>query len=225
MKQSSKFFLSAALALVTFAASAQISIGPKAGINLANWSVENSEENGDYQSRMGYQFGVVAEIRINDHFAIQPEFNLIQKGAKQEFSEVDSLIGSISTKTNIAFNYLEVPVLIKAGTSFGPARVDLLAGPSFGYALSGKVKEEFTLNGETEKDEIDVDFKEDEVKRTDVGLQLGAAFSFNLGESAKLFVDGRYLFGLTNLNDSTEDDSFKVNNRGVALSAGVLFTL
>ena len=174
---------------------------------------------------MGYQFGVVAEIRINDHFAIQPEFNLIQKGAKQEFSEVDSLIGSISTKTNIAFNYLEVPVLIKAGTSFGPARVDLLAGPSFGYALSGKVKEEFTLNGETEKDEIDVDFKEDEVKRTDVGLQLGAAFSFNLGESAKLFVDGRYLFGLTNLNDSTEDDSFKVNNRGVALSAGVLFTL
>lgn len=224
MKQSSKFFLSAALALVTYAASAQISIGPKAGINLANWSVENAEENGDYQSRMGYQFGVVAEIRINDHFAIQPEFNLIQKGAKQEFSEVDSLIGSISTKTNVVFNYLEVPVLIKAGTSFGPARVDLLAGPSFGYALSGKVKEEFTLNGETEKDEIDIDFKEDEVKRTDVGLQLGAAFSFNLGESAKLFVDGRYLFGLTNLNDSTED-SFKVNNRGVALSAGVLFTL
>ncbi|MBK7939931.1 MAG: PorT family protein [Lewinellaceae bacterium] len=223
MKNSVKFLLTAAFALVTFAASAQISIGPRVGVNLAKWS-GGEEEIGDVKNRTGYQFGIAAEIRLNDNFAIQPEVNFLQKGARQDFSEVDSIFGKVESKTDISMNYLEVPVLLKAGTSFGPARVDILAGPSFGYALSGKVKDELTINGETETDKYDIDFEDDEVKRTDLGLQLGAAFSVNLGERASLFVDGRYLLGLTNLNDS-EDDDFSIKNRGISLSAGVLFRL
>lgn len=224
MQNSVKFLMTAALAFVTMAASAQISIGPRVGVNLSNWSVDSGEDVGDFKSRTGYQFGIAAEIRFNDNFAIQPELNFLQKGARQDMAEVDSVLGNIAFKSNYVINYLEVPVLVKAGKSFGPARVDILAGPSFGYGLNGKLKSEFTIGGETNKDESDLNFKDDQIKRVDVGLQFGASVSFNLGDRASLFVDGRYLFGLTDLNDS-DDDSFKVNNRGIGLSAGVLFKL
>jgi len=224
MQNSVKFLMTAALAFVTLAASAQISIGPRVGVNLAKWSADGGEDVGDFKNRTGYQFGVAAEIRLNDHLAFQPEINFIQKGTRQDMSVVDSLFGEVAFKSNAYINYLEVPVLVKAGTSFGPARIDVLAGPSFGYGLNGKAKTELTIGGETMKDESDLDFKEDGVKRFDLGLQFGAAVSFSLGERASLFVDGRYLLGLSDLNDDAEADT-KINNRGIGLSAGVLLKL
>lgn len=226
MHNLAKCLLTGVFALITLAATAQISIGPRVGVTLAKWSLNEDElaDFGDIKNRSGLLAGVVAEIRLNDNFAIQPEINFMQKGFKSEYSEVDSIFGSLEEKTNAVINYLEVPVLLKAGASFGPARVDVLAGPSFGYGLNGKVKYEFTFDGETEKEEEDIDFEDDEISRLDLGLQFGAAVTFGLGERANIFVDGRYLLGLTNLNDSGDDD-IKAYNRGIALSAGVLFSL
>jgi len=227
MKVLAKFLFAFFFAALATNASAQASFGLRGGVNLSTWTIngEAEEELGDFQkNRTSLLFGVISEIRFSDNLAIQPEINFIQKGTRFEESETDPVLGNASFKLDYILNYIEVPVLLKGGAGFGAGRIDVLAGPSFGYALNGKQKSEITFLGMTEKETEDIDFKEDEVSRTDFGLQFGAALSLNLGSSAKLFVDGRYLLGLTNLNTSenTSSDDWTPRNRGIALTAGVL---
>lgn len=225
MKFLGKTILTIALSLLALAAYSQVSIGPRVGINLASWSVDDviKEDLGDPGTRMSYLFGAVAEIRLNDNFAIQPELTFIQKGAKFEATETDPVLGDATFEFNVVTNNIEIPVLLKAGTSFGAGRIDVLAGPSFAYGLNGKYKSKVTFNGQSEEEEEDIDYDDDEFSRTDLNLQFGAAFSFNVG-GASVFVDGRYLLGLTNLNTG-DDESGSVKNKGIALSVGALFPL
>ena len=220
-----KYLLTIALAFVAFAVSAQvqISVGPRVGINLSNWSVDDEEDFDELDNRLGILGGVVGEFRFTENMALQSELGFIQKGLKSEFSYDDPQLGTIAEKSDFIFNYLEVPVLFKAGTSFGPARLDGLVGPSFGYAMNAKAKYKTTIGGVTEEEEEDLDFDDNDIARLDLGLQLGAVLGINVGEKAQIFVDGRYLLGLSNLNKSDEDGDVK--NKGLAFSAGVLFNL
>lgn len=225
MKVLGKLIFTLMFNLLALAAFAQISIGPRAGINLASWSLggEIAEDLPSAKSRLSYLFGAVAEIRINDNFAVQPELLFVQKGARFEESETDPVLGTASYEFTAVTNNFEIPVLLKGGTSFGSGRFDVLVGPSFAYSMNGKLKTKATFMGQTEEEEEDIDFDDDEFSRTDLNLQFGAAFTFNVG-GASVFVDGRYLLGLTNLNTSDDDDS-TVKNKGIALSVGALFPL
>ena len=213
------------LTLCTFPVFAQFSIGVRGGIHLGDFALKNVEGFAtNPESRTGPLFGVVSEIRVNDHFAIQPELNFIQKGSRQEFSLNDSLFGNIQAKAEVILNYLELPVLLKVGGDLGTMlRVDALAGPAVGYGLNGKFKNVSTVNGETESEEESIDFDKDELSRTDFSIHVGGMLTLKAGERAKVFVDGRYIIGLTNLNTSSEDN--EARNRGGSFSAGVMFTL
>lgn len=207
-------------------AQVQTSFGPRAGINLANWSV--SEEIADDfgsspQNRVSLLFGAVAEIRFSNNIALQPEINFIQKGMKLVEEYNDPNLGSVSSKGEFIINNLEIPILIKAGTSFGSGRFDVLAGPSWSYGLNGKIKFSETVNGDTESDAQDIDFEDDGVSRSDFSLQFGGMFGYNVG-AANLFLDVRYILGFSNLvADPIDSESAK--NRGIAFSVGALFPL
>ncbi len=70
----------------------------------------------------------------------------------------------------------------------------------------------------------DADWEDDlGFQKIDFGVQIGGMVSYNIG-SANLFLDGRYLLGLSNLIDDAEGDE-RANNRGVAFSLGALFPL
>jgi len=212
----------AALASTVFA---QFSIGAQGGIHLANWST-NEELNEDLEGleyRLSPLVGVIAEFRFTENIAIQPELNFLQKGFKSEVNVSDSIFGDASGRTDYIISHIELPVLLKAGNDFGPIRVDGLVGPGFSYGLSGKVKSKFTFNGDTDTDTDEIDFKDDDFSRTDLSIHLGAMVTFNFSESAKLFVNTRYIMGLTNINagDSPEE----ARNRGISLSAGVLIPM
>lgn len=207
-------------------AGAQVSFGVRGGLINAKWDTPDEDSlligEGSLGSRNGLLFGAVAEIRFNEGFAIQPEVHFIQKGTKSESTFADPQIGELLSESNVIINYIEIPVMLKGGFALGPVRIDLLAGPSVGYAASGKSKFKTFLNGVlAEEGEEKLDFEDADFRRLDVGLQGGASVSFELGESLRLFVDGRYLFGLTNLNSGDED--FTVKNRGAALTGGALF--
>lgn len=225
MKIHAKPIFTAIFVFAAAAAFAQVSIGPRAGINLATWDVSDdvAEQIGSVGNRLSLLFGAVAEIRINDHFAVQPELDFIQKGFSSESNYTDPVLGNVSGSEDVVTNNLEIPVLVKAGGAIGPVRIDGLAGPSFAYSLNGKLKTKISIGGQSDSSSEDINFEDDQFSRTDLGIQLGLAVGLNLGESAKLFLDGRYLLGFTNLNTSGEDG--EVKNRGIAISAGVLFPL
>jgi len=224
MKYRKNTFAALLFTLLTFPAFAQFSIGVRGGINLGDFALSNVEGFAtNPESRLGGLFGVVTELRVNDNFAVQPELNFIQKGSRQQFSLNDSLFGDIDVRAEVILNYLELPILLKAGGNMGMLRVDALAGPALGFALNGKFKNASTVNGESESEEKAIDFDKDELSRTDFSVHLGAMLTLKAGERTSLFVDGRYIIGLTDLN--TSNDKGEARNRGGAFSGGVLFTL
>ncbi len=213
------------LALLLFIAtsyslSAQIAIGPKAGINLATIGGDDAPD--DVKSIVGFQFGAAAEISVNEMISVQPELLYFQKGAKAEGSE--EIYGTTIEYTSTQMlNYFEIPLLLKLkfGAEDGP-RFFATVGPSFGFGLGGKWETETTVNGETEKDDGDIDFEDDKIKKLDLGASIGAGAEFAAGPG-NFFVDVRYLLGLTTTDDSDFDQDVK--HRGIGISVGYLIPI
>lgn len=187
--------------------SAQISIGVRAGVNIANQTIEQSGLSVEPDALLGLHLGALVNIGITDDFSVQPELTFIQKGNKFDF-DLGTLGGGV-VETKTTYNYLEIPILAKYG--FGGEKIGgfILAGPSIAFGLSG--------SSSTDGDSIDLDWEEDGVTRSDFGIQFGAGINFS-----QLFVDVRYGLGLTDLND-TDDDTFSVKNNGLNIGIGYLF--
>lgn len=213
------------LTLLVSTASAQFSIGLRGGIHLANWAINDDLRNtlGDPEIRLSPVVGAVMEIRFTDNIALQPEMIFLQKGFKQENSYSDPILGAFSSRFDMIINHIEVPVLFKAGGVVGPLRMEGLVGPGLSVALTGKRKTETVYNGVENTDTRDIDFHDDEFSRIDFSIHAGAVFSLKLGEVVRVFLDSRYLLGLTNIN--TSDSADAARNRGISISTGVLFTL
>lgn len=227
MKKVSKIALLLFLLVGAAGLSAQVALGIRGGIHLANWSlndVAKDELGTETKSSSLLLFGALAEIRLSDNLAIQPEINYIQKGARISESVSNPIPASFDSRFTI--NYLEVPLLLKVGTGFGVGRFDFLLGPSFGYGLNGQIKNTLQIGGQKDTSTEDIDFEEDEISRTDVGAQIGASLGLGLGSSARIFVDGRYLLGFTNLDKHDHGSGREeptIRNRGIALTAGLIF--
>ena len=214
----------------SFFAYCQNSIGLKAGVQLATWSVDSEDDTSldNPKTKTGFQFGAAFEISVSDLISIQPEFLYIQKGAKFELSDYYYGYyynpGDIEGEFRVKFNYLELPVLLKL--KFGDVNNTsffLTAGPSFGYLSNGKTEFEVTFQGDTETETEDIIFDDDDgLSRFEVSASLGAGVGLPLG-SGRLTLETRYLLGLSNLVDDDFDDSIK--NRGLGITLGYMIPL
>lgn len=176
--------------------------GVKAGANFADLNFEGEGGDVNLDRRTGFVGGLFVVVPTNRRLALQTEALFSQKGAKSEEGDFSS---------SITLNYLEVPVLARfSSPATDGASFHVFAGPSLGFRLSAKTKTEF--DGEDEEEDID-----DEVKRFDLGLAIGAGLEFG-----RFVVDGRYTWGLTDLNKEEEED-VKIKNRVFSVMAGIRF--
>ena len=207
--------LGAALALcLATAATAQLGIGFQAGYLNSNASakqVSGGSVDEDIKSVNGYVLGAVAEIAIGEVLAIQPEVNLLRSGYGIALTGDDEL--------NFFFNVIEVPLLFKGGYVSERFSLAGVAGPSFQYTASAKLKGETSGVSLEEKIDFDDPLFED-INRTNffgvVGVQLGVPIGVG-----KFVVDGRYRF---QLNDADANEDFEIRGRGISATAGIIFT-
>jgi hypothetical protein len=185
------------LAPVTHCLQAQGKVGVRAGVTISRQDFRNSNSEEGIKSKLGADLALVAELGFGP-VAISPEIHWMQKGAK-----ISDLNGSIG-ETVRTFNYLEIPVLFKLRFGVGVGFF-LLAGPSFGYLLDGKDKDQ---DGSTR--DIDFDF----YKRGEFGGHIGGGVSLG-----PLKGDIRYMFGLSNIFD----DASNLQIKNSAIGAGVSF--
>ncbi len=171
---------------------AQMQLGVKAGLNLANLSGDDIE---DTDARTGFAGGVFFMYQFSEMFAIQPEVYYTMKGATQKdvFPGVDATIKG---------DYFEIPVLLKLiiplrGSGIKPA---IFAGPSLAFNTSAKIKIE--ADGESFEEDLE------DIKSTDFGLVFGAGLGFPVG-NGELGFDVRYILGLTTVDDSAEEADVK----------------
>ena len=119
-----------------FANAQDIKFGIKGGINLSTFTGDIE----DASSKVGFQAGGFAELKLSDKFSIQPEVLYSLQGAK--FKETGD---SYSYKENINASYLNVPVLAKY---YVIDKLSVEAGPQIGFLLSAKSKWESVEGGE-----------------------------------------------------------------------------
>lgn len=190
------FLLSTTLSAPLFNVQAQgLKIGLKAGANIAGLSGLAFKDGFQF----GYHAGVFAELMFSEKFGIQPEFMFSQTNltASNEFSTIYSNI--VPNLTDIKLRYMAIPLLL----NFKPTKLlTLQAGPQFGI-LRDNTTSITTNAGEA-------------FKRGDLAFVAGAQFNLPI-----VRVYGRYVAGLTDINQIRETDTWR--NAGLQLGLAISF--
>ena len=186
-----------AIALLTMqAASAQFRLGAKAGANLVK--VDGKSFNDEF--RYNYHVGGFAEIVVtrDKKLSIQPEvlFNQYSTTLDSSFKSIYEDIIT-SEQSRVKLNYLSIPILVNYRLA-GP--IYLQAGPAFSILMDQN--RSILQNGG------------DAFKKGDFAMIGGAQVRI-----AKIYLSGRYVVGLANINDI--DDKEKWKSQVVQLSVGL----
>lgn len=187
-------FLSAiAVFTVGFANAQNVKFGAKAGLNLAN--ISGGGDNSDFALRTSFYIGGVAEIKVSDKFAVQPELVYSSQGAK---SKADS-------NSSLQLDYLNIPVMAKFIVADG---FSLQAGPQVGILLSASSKNELGS----------FDVKK-ELSTVDFSLGLGAGYDI----SENFNVGARFNLGLSKINKESVTGGNDIKNTVIQIGVGYNF--
>ena len=181
-----KLFFLAAVMCLSFAAfsQAQFSIGIKGGPNFANIDTKSSI-GANYDNRTGFHGGAFALLKFTK-IGIQPEILFSQQGTQFKFTDGEG-------KAN--FNYFNIPVIVKLYTVAG---INLQLGPQFGFVAGGE--QEIIEGGIKTTHEV-----KDVLKGSDISAAIGVGWDLPFG----LSIDGRYNWGLSDVNKNNAQASIK----------------
>lgn len=117
--------------------------------------------------------------------------------------------GPLEGKAKIGF--FDVPILLRVSSArSGQASFHAFGGPSVGFRVSAGSR--LLIEGESFRVHIS-----DKIKRLDLGLVAGAGV-----DVGRFTIDGRYSWGLTDLNDDPGEE-VTIKNRVFSVMAGVKF--
>ncbi len=193
------------------AARAEISLGLKGGICVSQITSDVL----DPKWRTGAGGGVSLAIGLLPQLEFAPELLYVRKGA--ELFATDITIGGITfgdIRTNFDLDYVELPLLLRFNLlPTSRARLMLEGGP----VVALKTAEKLTTSGLAS-----LSLSSDEIKSNDYGLMLGGGVGLPLG-TARLTLEGRYTFGLADVNDLPFGGELK--NSDALILAGLEFPL
>lgn len=192
-----------AMAVTSFA---QVSVGVRAGGNLANMS--DVYKDNIRKPVLGAYAGVLVDYSLSNvvsGLGVRGEVNFSMAGTA--YKEDNYNYG------NTRFNYLTIPVM--AEFSIMDGALSLMAGPQIGINLGGSWK---STNG-TDKTQIN---SSDKVSGDDMnGFEFGLAVGVTYMVLENVGVDVRYTAGMTNVFKETKlTNAFGKNN---IISAGVVY--
>jgi hypothetical protein len=181
--------------ICTQAAMAQFKLGVKAGANITKIEGKSFKDEFKY----GYHAGAFLEIGLGDKWGIQPEVLLNQVKARVDsnFKNIYQNAVDFNSYKDVKLQYLSIPLILnyKLGNV-----LSLQAGPQFGILMNGD--KTLLQNGK------------EAFKSGDFSMLGGAQINIS-----KLRLTGRYVVGLNNINDISDQN--KWNNQGFQLSLGL----
>lgn len=210
-------FLAWSMSTATFAQT----IGIRAGLNLANVLAKDDMSNyGDsYKSTPGAHFGVTGDFPITDLLSFEAGILASTKGFKEEIT-IESFGITSDIKTQLNTVYVDVPLTVKAKFGVGSTKFFVQAGPYVSLGVTGNIRSEVTVAGETAKDDTKIKWGSadgDDLKSLDYGITVGAGVmlsGFQVGLS--------YWSGLANIS-AYQEMGTKISNRNLMISLGYNF--
>lgn len=177
------------MASVAFAQHANIGI--KGGLNA--YTIKN-DNNDNINPFIGFHFGLIGHIHINDQFALQPEVVYSMQGStyNEDGNEVD-----------LNLNYVNIPLLFQYMFDNG---FRFQAGPQLGILANAKMRiGNTTFN------------REDSYEPIDLGISFGLSY---INPDSNFGTDIRYNHGLSDISKSNNSEVF---NRGFQAGVFYLF--
>ena len=181
------------ISCLSFTNAQSIHAGLKVGSNINKISGQSFKDEFTY----GYHAGAFLQVGLGSKWTIQPEilYNQVNTDTSNRFSELYKL--SVNKISNIKLSYLSIPVLLNynLGNNFA-----LQAGPQFGILLDQN--RNLLQNGK------------DAFSKGDFSMLAGVQIKLS-----SLRIYGRYVIGLSNLNDIDNQDKWK--SQSIQLGLGL----
>lgn len=176
-----------------------VTFGIRGGVNFAKQSVSYDGYSFSPKNNVGFNVGVSVDIPMLESLYLQSGLYYTVKGYKLEED------GYTEKATP---SYLELPILASYRYNFSDfTQLQINFGPYLAYGIAGKYKYD-------DGDE-DEDFFDDDTKKFDAGLAIGAGMTFG-----HIFVGVNYDLGLTNI---LKDSDGSLKNRCLSINVGYNF--
>lgn len=224
-----KLFLSiaAALLLLSIQSVAQISFGPKVGLNISKVYGDDEADISSAKSKIGFQAGGILNAQINDYFVIRPELL---------FNNVGTLFKDTDFKMTLNTNYLSLPVNFVGQYPINDKfKLQGFVGPYAALGLGGKVKREITDPSDPYKETVAIKMKKVPSEINDDAVYLNGwdfGLNFGLGFQYTSFVfTANYGLGLTSIephyknadDESRRGGDGKIYNKNITFGVAYLF--
>lgn len=205
-------------------ASAQTTkFGIKAGFTSAKLSATSGSLSSNTDAVKNFYGGVFAEAEFGQ-ISFQPGLAYITKGGGSSDYAATSSTSSISAKSTLNFNYLELPLNVLYNVKLKPGKIFFGGGPYLAYGLSGTAKVEATtynasgavVSRNNVSEDVTWGSGTNDVKRFDVGLNALVGFRLNNGLELNLGLGA----GLGNLSN---DSSVSIKNQTLSAGLGYFF--
>lgn len=200
-------FLAISVCLSAVEAEAQVTLGLKGGLNIANLDVSDSEgADIDLDTRTTFGGGAYVQAGLGSVLALQAEALYAPSGARGSGGDA------------IELTYIDLPLLFLVRVPAGDAAIwpIVYAGPVFSFETSCRLREEGGAS-------IDCGSGPDALfptKSPDVSGAIGGGLEVFMGRYT-LQLDIRYTHGFTNINDSDAQLAGSVNNRSWSFFLGL----
>ncbi|TAF74278.1 MAG: PorT family protein [Bacteroidetes bacterium] len=187
-----------------------------------------------------YTFGLNVTNHFHKNFGYAIELNYSQIGSTLVINDINA---NTKLSQKLLLHYIQLPILFKIGVQKDNFSIHGVVGPYFSALVNGINTNTFEKIEENKPDITnglikngtstvhyygDFPFLKDKIFNADMGLILGASFSYNLSEKALLFLDARYQFGFTNINNINYYGSEAYNsskNIATTLTVGVSYII
>ena len=197
-----------------------LEVGVKAGVVPSKAAISNDLPFITFKTLTEFSAGMFFSLYLEKaQIGFQPEIRYTVKGFDCRETDEGQ---EISSKYKIS--YIEIPLLFFYRFPLkGSFKPDFVFGPYLGFAQ--KATEVQTAFGETEKRDVG-----DNLKKTDIGIVVGANIQYRLG-LVGLTIGVRGSIGLVNLSRDIKevswdfDDDDTIMNRAFTASLGLSFNL
>lgn len=245
MKRHIIFFLVLFMAVNAYS---QLSWGPRVGVNFSkyayNWDSEIAYAEPEVKSRFGQSAGLMINLNLGKYILFQPAAQFTVKGVSYNVDSWNSgdVVNKGHQRTRVY--YLEIPANFAIGINLGGGNLQLFAGPYIGFALSGRLVYDYTVEDGTsppepfsgsDKIEFTGTVTESEFEKgfNDIAVydqrNLDYGFDVGLGYKIKnLLINAGFAMGLANLQPDISGDKYdatdyKYANRTIFVTAAWLF--
>lgn len=157
----------------------QSQIGIRFGLNSSSFKIKALGLNVETDNRLGFHFGVIQDIPIENKLYLRPGILFSIKGAK-------SSDASSNDVNKIAANYVEAPLSVIYYFMEDQKGFFGEFGPYIGALISA------SADGNSIKDEFNT---------LDYGINIGAGYDFN-----NFIIGANYSIGLNNIAKTSDDD-------------------